>query len=583
MPPTARVSRRVRFTPFPQVAYLGGNDSDLSGSTPSHGTGEIGIATPGVISSSPLQDFQQSPVSQCSPTFTLSESGSNGSPGSSNTSTPGSGTGSVSISTTETRPTVTHLFINNQRVMSKSKHWTSILDPGTQRLLSRVPSSTHDEVQTAVHAAETAQDAWAARGFQSRREYLLDWIDVLREMTPDIVACLCREVGKTLADANTEVFRGLDCIHAACSIGTEMAGMYLGSDPTILQTFYEPVGVCVTIAPFSYPFMIPLWSLPYALITGNTVILKPSEKAPSLSTLLADAVIRTGFPPGIFNILHGDRTTVRTLIPNPSVQAISFVGSETAAREVHDLARTAGKRIQAECGGKNHGVVLDDASMMPTLYAIAGSAFGATGQRCMALSVAIFVGGTREWIPKLVDLAQSMVVGMGGDEDTKLGPLISRDAKERVVGVIDRAVDEGAMVLLDGRDVSVPRFPEGNFLGPTILMGVETYMECYQTEIFGPVLICMQVDTLDEAIDLINQNRYGNGCSIFTTSGKQAKTFQRRVNVGQIGINIPLIAPYGPAVRTSNKDSFLGDRHAPGKTYWPFFTTVKTVSARWDQ
>ena len=297
----------------------------------------------------------------------------------------------------------------------------------------------------------------------------------------------------------------------------------------------------MSITPFSFPFMIPLWSTPYALITGNTVVLKPSERAPSVSGILAEAMIQADFPPGVYNILHGGPSTVQNLVTQPLVQAISFVGSEPAAQAVHDLARTAGKRIQAECGGKNHGVVLEDANMMSTLFAIAGGAFGAAGQRCMALSVAIFVGNTREWIPKLVDLAQSMVVGSGNDKQSKIGPLIDRAAKTKVTEMIDRAVEEGAMVLLDGRDVQVPNYPDGNFLGPSILIGVETYMECYQNEIFGPVLICMQVDTLDEAIALINQNKYGNGCSIFTSSGKHASTFQRKVNVGQIGVNIPLI------------------------------------------
>ncbi|PWY83599.1 methylmalonate-semialdehyde dehydrogenase [Aspergillus heteromorphus CBS 117.55] len=480
-------------------------------------------------------------------------------------------------------PTITHLFINNTRVMSRSQNWTNVIDPVCQRLLCRVPGSTLQEVQRAVDAAEEAQPAWVALGFKTRREHLLRLVDVLRQMSPEIVTCLSREVGKTLADADAEVFRGLDCIHAACSIGPEMAGMFLGGDATLLQTFYEPVGVCVSISPFSFPFMIPLWSLPYALITGNTVILKPSEKTPTTSSLLAEAFLKAGFPPGVFNVLHGGPSTVQMLVSQPSVQAVSFVGSESAARQVHDLARAAGKRVQAECGGKNHGVVLEDANMMSTLFAIAGSAFGAAGQRCMALSVAVFVGQTRDWIPQLVGLAQSMVVGCGGDQESKIGPLIDETAKNRVSGIIRRAVAERATVLLDGRDIQVPGYPDGNFLGPTILSGVETYMECYQAEIFGPVLICMEVDTLEEAIELINQNKYGNGCSIFTTSGKHANTFQRCVNVGQIGVNIPLIAPYGTAVRTSNKDSFLGDRNTPGKTYWPFFTTTKTVSSRWDQ
>lgn len=301
--------------------------------------------------------------------------------------------------------------------------------------------------------------------------------------------------------------------------------------------------------------MIPLWSAPYALITGNTVVLKPSEKAPSVSRLFAEAVLQAEFPPGVFNIVHGGPSTAQMLIKQPSVQTVNFVGSESAARQVHEIAWNAGKRIQAECGGKNHGVVLEDASMMPTLFAIAGSAFGAAGQRCMGLNVAVFVGGTAEWIPKLVELAQSMVLGSGGDEEAQLGPLIDRAAKDSIVGIIGRATEEGAMILLDGRGAEVPGYPGGNFLGPTMLIGVETYMECYQSEIFGPVLICMQARDLDEAIELINQNKCeisrsrsvvltrsdGNSCTIFTSSGQNAQIFQRRVNVGQVGVNIPLL------------------------------------------
>lgn len=290
--------------------------------------------------------------------------------------------------------------------------------------------------------------------------------------------------------------------------------------------------------------MIPLWSLPYALITGNTTILKPSERTPTTSSLLAEAFLRTGFPPGVFNVLHGGPSTATQLINQPSVQAINFVGSEAAAKQVHDTARAMGKRVQAECGGKNHGVVLEDANMMPTLFAIAGSAFGAAGQRCMALSVAVFVGNTREWIPKLIELAQSMVVGCGGDQESKIGPLIDDAARKRVSGVIQRAIEERATVLLDGRNVQVPDYPNGNFMGPTILTGVETYMECYQTEIFGPVLICMEVDTLEEAIDLINHNK----CKMLVHSGRHTL----------LRMQMEMDAPYSRRVESTRTLSSAG-------------------------
>ncbi|KAF9887245.1 hypothetical protein FE257_010373 [Aspergillus nanangensis] len=559
MPRTTKSSRRVRFTPYSSLSPKGSEDVVPRDTRMRRWSEDI---QHGCCNQTDLSEKQQ-PQQESREVSVESTT--------------------ESVVDADAPPTVTHLFVNNSRVMSKAKTWTSVLDPVSQRLLCRVPSSTLPEIQSAVNAAQDAHSDWAMLGFQKRRDYLLRLIDILREMSPAIVTCLSREVGKTLADADAEVFRGLDCIHAACSIGPEMAGMYLGGDATLLQTLYESLGVCVSITPFSFPFMIPLWSIPYALITGNTVVLKPSEKTPTVSSLLAEAFLETGFPAGVLNIVHGGPSTVHSLITQPDVKAISFVGSETAANQVHDISRTATKRIQAECGGKNHGVILEDCNMMPTLFAIAGSAFGAAGQRCMALSVAVFVGSTRDWIPKLVELAQSMVVGCGGDQESKIGPLIDRSARKSVCGAIQRAGEERANILLDGREVEVSEYPDGNFVGPTILTGVETYMECYQAEIFGPVLICMEVDTLDEAIDLINENKYGNACSIFTTSGKHANTFQRRVNVGQIGVNIPLIAPYGTAVRTSNKDSFLGDRNAPGKTYWPFYTVTKTVSSRWDQ
>ncbi|BDD63536.1 hypothetical protein MAP00_008414 [Monascus purpureus] len=414
-----------------------------------------------------------------------------------------------------------------------------------------------------------------------RRDYLLNLITILKEMSPTIVTCLSTEAGKTLADAEAEIIRGLDSIQSACSVGQEMAGMYNMSETTQTYTLSEPLGVCVSITPFNFPLMIPLWSIPYALITGNTVVLKPSERAPTASMLLADAFRQIELPPGVFNVVHGGPSAVDKLLAQPSVQAVSFVGSDAAAERVYEHARATRKRVQAECGGKNHGIILEDANMTSTLYAIAGSAFGAAGQRCMAMSVAVFVGETKHWIQQLIGLASSLVVGCGTDKDVNVGPLISAVSKRNVLGIIERAVEEGATILLDGRDVHVPGYPNGNFVGPTILTDVKPYMECYQTEIFGPVLICMEVDTMEEAIELINENRYGNGCSIFTSSPQNVAAFQSRVNVGQIGVNIPIVAPSGMFVRTSNKDSFLGDMNVPGKTFWPFFTRIKTVTARW--
>lgn len=329
-------------------------------------------------------------------------------------------------------------------------------------------------------------------------------------------------------------------------------------------------------------------------MAGNTLILKPSEQTPSVSQVLAECFLKAGCAPGVFNIVHGGAGVVTSLLSKPAIRAVSFVGSNAAGEKVYEHARATRKRVQIECGGKNHGVVLEDAARKKALYAIAGSAFGAAGQRCMAVSVVVFVGSTREWIDDLVEITKSLVVGCGSDTFVDIGPVITAASKRRIEDVISIAESEGATVLLDGRDCTVPDYPNGNFVGPTILTGVRPYMSCYQDEIFGPVLCCVEVPTLEEAVDLINDNRCmhtaaellitiltsltmldGNGCTLFTSSPRNAQVFQRSVNVGQIGINVPVIgmktssilninlrltetAPSGPLQRTANKDSFLG-------------------------
>ncbi|KAF4126092.1 malonate-semialdehyde dehydrogenase (acetylating) / methylmalonate-semialdehyde dehydrogenase, partial [Geosmithia morbida] len=399
----------------------------------------------------------------------------------------------------------------------------------TQAFISRVPESTAAEVRSAVEAASAAQMTW-------------------RDMP----------MGKTLADADAEFERGIDAVETACSVANDSGGVHHLHQAADIYTINQPLGVCIAICPFNFPFMIPLWSTPYALLAGNTMVLKPSELAPSASQILAECFLGAGFPPGVFNVVHGKMRVVNSLLSEPAVRAVNFVGTEIAGERVYEHAQATRKRIQAECNAKNHGVIVGDASKAKTLYAIVGSAFGAAGQRCMSLSVVIFVGETRAWVDELVGLAASLVVGCGLDPLVEVGPLITPAAKARVEDMIAGAVEEGASVALDGRGLDVPDYPEGNFVGPTVLTGVKPHMSCYQEEIFGPVLCCMEVDTLDEAIDLVNENKYGNGCTLFTKNPATAQIFQRSVNVGQVGINVPILAPSGPVARTGNKDSFLG-------------------------
>ncbi|KAJ9211058.1 hypothetical protein DTO166G4_7349 [Paecilomyces variotii] len=477
-------------------------------------------------------------------------------------------------------PTVTRNLLGGDLVLSKSNIWTLVHDPATQRILTRVPDSTLSEIQTSVRIAQDAQKTWRTTSFSERRSLLYSLVHIIRANSQKIAYCISLEEGKTIDDAMTEVVRATDMIESACGI-PNTSGQYVSLKSTESHTIHEPLGVCVVCTPFNFPFLIPLWFIPYALITGNAVILKPSERCPSPAMMLGDFILEAGFPTGIVNIVHGSSVAVEKLLAQPAVSAVSFVGSEDAADHVYKIATATRKRIQAECSGKNHGVILEDANKVQTLYAVAGGAFGAAGQRCMALSAIVFVGSTAEWLPELVEIAKSLKLGCGLDKGTDIGPLISKAAKERVEEIIQSAVDEGAEVILDGRNPEVPEYPNGNFVGPTIITGVQRYMQCYQQEIFGPVLVCLEAQDLDEAIEIVNENRFGNGCSIFTTNPVNAQHFQRHVNVGQIGINVPVFASNGQLPRTTNKDSFMGDLISHCDAPWQFFTMTKTVSSLW--
>lgn len=316
-----------------------------------------------------------------------------------------------------------------------------------------------------------------------------------------------RDVGKTFDDAVSEISRSINMIEAALSCTSYILGYHFNNEATETHTINEPLGVCLAVTPFNFPLMIPMWIIPFAIAAGNTLVLKPSEQAPSVVSILGELFQKADFPPGVFNIVHGGPSTVDKLLSEPSIKAVSFVGSDEAGSHIHNIATAARMRVQANCGQKNHGVVMPDANKLQALYALAASAFGAAGQRCMGLSAAVFVGESIDWLPELVTIASQLRVGAGSQPGIALGPLISRAAKDGVEGMIQGAVEDGAMILLDGRGVVVPDYPQGNFVGPTIISDVETHMECYQKEILGPVLVCLHVETIDEAIELVNDNR----------------------------------------------------------------------------
>jgi malonate-semialdehyde dehydrogenase (acetylating)/methylmalonate-semialdehyde dehydrogenase len=341
--------------------------------------------------------------------------------------------------------------------------------------------------------------------------------------------------------------------------------------------------VTAGIAPFNFPAMIPMWMFPVALVTGNTMIMKPSERTPGASMILARLCNEAGLPPGTLNIVHGAVDCVNFLCDEPRIKAISFVGSNRAGEYIHARGTQAGKRVQANLGAKNHATIMPDADKNTVINSLCGAAFGAAGQRCMALSAAIFVGDSKKWIPELAAKASSMQVGPGIDAASALGPVISKESKERAQRLIQSAKDDGCDVLLDGSNPSVPGYPNGNFIGPTVIANATTAMECYSEEIFAPVLTCLNVDTLDEAIAITNANPYGNGSAIYTKSGAAARKYQYEVDVGQVGVNVPIPVPLPFFSFTGSRASHRGPGHFYGKEGVNFFTQIKTITSKWSE
>jgi len=344
-----------------------------------------------------------------------------------------------------------------------------------------------------------------------------------------------------------------------------------------------PIGVCAGVCPFNFPAMIPLWMYPVALTCGNTFVIKPSERDPGACMMLVEMLMEAGAPKGVVNVIHGQHEAVNFICDNPDIRAISFVGSDQAGKYIYERGSKNGKRVQSNMGAKNHGVIMPDANKEQTLNQLVGAAFGAAGQRCMALTTAVFVGEAQTWLPDLVDRARKLKVNAGHEPDADLGPVISPQSKARICSLVESGVQDGAKLLLDGRNVVVPGYEKGNFVGPTILTDVQPTMKCYTEEIFGPVLVTLSVDTLDDAINLINSNPYGNGTAIFTTNGATARKFTQEIDVGQVGVNVPIPVPLPMFSFTGSRGSFLGDANFYGKAGINFYTQLKTVTQMWRE
>jgi len=475
------------------------------------------------------------------------------------------------------------LLIDGKFVESTTQEWRDIVNPATQEVVGRVPFVTKEEVDAAVASAAKAFQTWRLTPLGARMRVMLRFQDLVRQNMKRIAQTLTAEQGKTLPDAEGDIFRGLEVIEHACSIGTLQQGEFSENVAGGVDTYTlrQPIGVCAGITPFNFPAMIPLWMFPMAIVCGNTFVLKPSEQDPLSTMELVELALEAGIPAGVLNVVHGGKDVVDAICTHPDIKAISFVGSTHVGTHVYNLGSQHGKRVQAMMGAKNHAVVLPDANREQTLNALAGAGFGAAGQRCMATSVVVFVGASKDWLPELVERARGLSVNGGTEANTDVGPVVSRTAKERILGLIEAGVNEGATLSLDGRGVEVKGYEKGNFIGPTVFSGVTTDMTIYKQEIFGPVICVLEAATLDDAIALVNRNPMGNGVGLFTQSGAAARKFQSEIDVGQVGINIPIPVPVPYFSFTGSRGSKLGDLGPYGKQVVQFYTQTKTVTSRW--
>jgi len=474
-------------------------------------------------------------------------------------------------------------LIDGKFIEGTSSEWIDVTNPATQDVIARVSCATDIEMERAIESAREAYLAWRATPPPARARLLLKYQELLKQHHDDIAGILSQETGKTFADARGDVWRGIEVVEHACNIPSLLMGETAENVAGGIDTFsyIQPLGVCAGITPFNFPAMIPLWMFPMAVACGNSFILKPSEQDPMTPVRLAELFLEAGFPANLLQVVHGRKEPVDALLHHPDVKAVSFVGSVPVAQYIYQTGTNNLKRVQAFAGAKNHMVVMPDADKNQVVNNLVGSSCGAAGQRCMAISVAVLVGESREWVDDIRQEMARLCPGAWDDADAAYGPVISPEAKQRVLTLIEQGKREGATCLLDGSDCEVEGYPNGNWVGPTLFTDVVPDMSIYQQEIFGPVLCVLTVDSLAEAISLVNSNPYGNGTSIFTSSGAAARKFRHEIEVGQVGINVPIPVPMPFFSFTGWKQSFYGDQHAYGKQAVRFYTETKTITARW--
>lgn len=475
------------------------------------------------------------------------------------------------------------LLINGEFVCSQTTDFITITNPADNSAIAQAPKALDAEVEAAVASAAEAFETWKKVATPERARVMMRYQHLLKEHHDELATILASETGKTFDDAKGDVWRGIEVVEQAMNIPSLMMGETVENVARNIDTYsyIQPLGVCVGITPFNFPAMIPLWMFPMAIACGNTFVLKPSEQDPLTPIRLAELFIEAGAPKGILNIVHGGKEQVDMLLNHPTVKAVSFVGSVPVGQYIYRTATSNMKRAQCFAGAKNHTVIMPDANKENVLNNMVGASVGAAGQRCMAISVAVFVGDSKDWIEELAERIGNVKPGLWNDKEAGFGPLISPAAKARVLDMIASGKQQGARCLVDGSATTVQGYESGNWVGPTVFTDVTTDMKIYQEEIFGPVLCCMCVDTLEEALAIVNANPFGNGTSIFTNSGAAARSYQSNVEVGQVGINIPIPVPLPFFSFTGWKNSFYGDLHAYGKQGVRFYTETKTITSRW--
>ncbi len=475
--------------------------------------------------------------------------------------------------------------IDGRKVTSGSKRAAAVYNPATGEQTATLPLSTLEEVNAAVAAAKKAAPAWGATPPMKRVKPLFKFKELLEKHANEIARAISNEHGKTHPDALGELSRGIDVVDFACGIPHLLKGEYSRNVGPEIDSWSDrqPLGVVAGITPFNFPAMVPMWMFPVAIACGNTFILKPSERDPSAPMMIWELFQEAGLPPGVFNIVHGDKTAVDAILSHPDIAAVSFVGSTPIAEYVYSRGTASGKRVQALGGAKNHMIIMPDADMDQAVDALMGAGYGSAGERCMAISVAVPVGEKTadRLVEALAPKVRALKVGPASDNESEMGPVVTAEAKKRIAGLIDQGVKEGGKLVVDGRGLELQGYENGFFLGGSLFDHVTRSMEIYKQEIFGPVLTVVRTQNYDEAADLINSHEYGNGTAIFTRDGDVARAFADKIEVGMVGINVPLPVPVAYHSFGGWKRSMFGDHAIYGPEGVRFYTRIKTITARW--